>query len=109
MEINQFLPMLITIIITIVGSWITIRINITEIKKDTLHLKERLDSDILNKGQLIEEHKENMKEVRDDVKAIFSTLTKIQVEIAKNQSRNEGRTEILSALKDAVNGLNTRR
>jgi hypothetical protein len=36
-------------------------------------------------------------------------LTKIQVEIAKNQSRNEGRTEILTALKDAVSGLNTRR
>jgi hypothetical protein len=51
---------------------------------------------------LEEEHKNNMKEVRDDVKAIFTTLTKIQIEFAKNQGKNEGRDEVLGVVKDAI-------
>ena len=46
-----------------------------------------------------------MKEVRSDVKAIFSTLTKIQVDFAKNQGKNEGRDEVLNVVKDAINTI----
>jgi hypothetical protein len=77
MEINQSIPMIITVISAIGGSYITIRIAIAEIKKDVSYLKEKIESEINSKKELEEEHKNNMKEVRDDVKAIFTTLTKI--------------------------------
>jgi hypothetical protein len=43
-----------------------------------------------------------MKEVRADVKAIFSTLTKIQVDVAKNQAKQEGRDEVLNIVKNTL-------
>ena len=102
MEINQSIPMIITVISAIGGSHITIRIAIAEIKKDVSYLKEKIESEINSKKELEEEHKNNMKEVRDDVKAIFTTLTKIQIEFAKNQGKNEGRDEVLGVVKDAI-------
>jgi predicted nuclease with TOPRIM domain len=102
MEINQSIPMIITVISAIGGSYITIRIAIAEIKKDVSYLKEKIESEINSKKELEEEHKNNMKEVRDDVKAIFTTLTKIQIEFAKNQGKNEGRDEVLGVVKDAI-------
>jgi hypothetical protein len=43
-------------------------------------------------------HDLNMSEVREDVKAIFRTLTKIQVDMAKSH----GRDEVFDVVKDAV-------
>ena len=102
MELNQSIPMILTVVGAIAGSYITIRIAIAEIKKDVTYLKEKIDGEISSKKDLEEEHKNNMKEVRDDVKAIFSTLTKIQIEFAKNQGKNEGRDEVLGVVKDAI-------
>lgn len=43
-----------------------------------------------------------MKEVRADVKAIFSALTKIQVDFAKSQGKIEGRDEVLNVVKNTL-------
>ena len=43
-------------------------------------------------------HTETMNEVRGDVKAIFKTLTTIQV----SQAKASGRDEVLAVVKDAV-------
>ena len=83
MDYAKVLPLVLTVILAILGSYITIRIAIAEIKKDVVYLKEKIDNEINTKKELEEEHKSNMKEVRDDVKAIFSTLTKIQIDFAK--------------------------
>jgi|LakMenE01Jun11ns_1017448.scaffolds.fasta_scaffold9797219_2 hypothetical protein len=102
MELNQSISMIITVGGAVLGSYITIRIAIAEIKKDVTYLKEKIEGEINSKKDLEEEHKNNMKEVRDDVKAIFTTLTKIQIEFAKNQGKNEGRDEVLGVVKDAI-------
>jgi hypothetical protein len=102
MELNQSISMIITVGGAVLGSYITIRIAIAEIKKDVTYLKEKIEGEINSKKDLEEEHKNNMKEVRDDVKAMFTTLTKIQIEFAKNQGKNEGRDEVLGVVKDAI-------
>lgn len=102
MELSQSISMIITVGGAVLGSYITIRIAIAEIKKDVTYLKEKIEGEINSKKDLEEEHKNNMKEVRDDVKAIFTTLTKIQIEFAKNQGKNEGRDEVLGVVKDAI-------
>ena len=105
MEFLKILPMILTVAFAILGSYITIRISIAEIKKDIVYLKEKIEGEIIATKESEDEHKETMKEVRSDVKAIFSTLTKIQVDFAKNQGKNEGRDEVLNVVKDAINTI----
>ena len=76
MEFLKILPMILTVAFAILGSYITIRIAIAEIKKDIVYLKEKIEGEIIATKESEDEHKETMKEVRSDVKAIFSTLTK---------------------------------
>jgi hypothetical protein len=105
MEFLKILPMILTVAFAILGSYITIRIAIAEIKKDIVYLKEKIEGEIIATKESEDEHKETMKEVRSDVKAIFSTLTKIQVDFAKNQGKNEGRDEVLNVVKDAISTI----
>ena len=105
MEFLKIFPMILTVAFAILGSYITIRIAIAEIKKDIVYLKEKIEGEIIATKESEDEHKETMKEVRSDVKAIFSTLTKIQVDFAKNQGKNEGRDEVLNVVKDAINTI----
>ncbi len=102
MEFIKILPMILTVVLAVLGSYITIRIAIAEIKKDIVYLKEKIEGEILATKESEEEHKDTMKEVRADVKAIFSTLTKIQVDVAKNQAKQEGRDEVLNIVKNTL-------
>jgi len=77
------LPYLTTIVIAIGGAYLTVKVTMAEMRKDIHHLKEKLKEEVDDKKEIQSKHEEAMKEVRDDVKAIFRTLTKIQVDIAK--------------------------
>jgi hypothetical protein len=95
--VENYIP-LISIIGAILGAYVTVRIGIAELKKDIQHLSKELETEINNKLRMENDHTTHMNEVRDDVKAIFRTLTKIQVELAKSQ----GRDDVIEAVKDAV-------
>lgn len=102
MELNQFIPLLITFVTTLLGSYITIKITIAEIKKDLSFLKERLESELMAKVQHEAQAKDDMKEVKDDLKMIFKSINEIQVNFARMEARSEGKDEVISELKDAV-------
>lgn len=88
----------ISIVGAVLGAYITVKIGIAELKKDIQHLNEKLEIESSNKLRMETEHNQHMNEVRDDVKAIFRTLTKIQVDMAKSQ----GRDDVLEGLKDVL-------
>lgn len=102
MELNQFIPLVVTFIATLVGSYITIKITIAEIKKDLSFLKERLESELMAKVQHEAQAKDDMKEVKDDLKMIFKSINEIQVNFARMEARSEGKDEVIRELKDAV-------
>jgi formate-dependent nitrite reductase cytochrome c552 subunit len=102
MEFSQFFPLLITFIVTIVGSYITIRITIAEIKKDLTFLKERMEQEVLSKVQHETQAKEDMKDVKDELKMIFKSINEIQINFARMEARNEGKDEVINELKNAV-------
>lgn len=102
MELNQFIPLLITFATTLLGSYITIKITIAEIKKDLAFLKERLETELVAKVQHESQAKEDMKEVKEDLKLIFKSINEIQVNFARMEARSEGKDEVISELKDAV-------
>lgn len=81
----DYIPYLTTIIIAIGGSFVTVKVTMAEMKKDISHLKEKLSEErqMVNENQ--RKHDEAMAEVRQDVKAIFRTLTKIQVDMASKK------------------------
>ena len=78
MDFFKILPLLITFIITIFGSYITIRVTIAELKKDHIYLKEKLESELASKIQHEAQAKDDMKEVKDDLKLIFKSINEIQ-------------------------------
>lgn len=94
----------ISIVSAILGAYITVKISITELKKDNQHLNEKLEIEINSKNKMLHEHTQNMNEVREDVKAIFRTLTKIQVDMARTQGTND----VLESIKEVVNNLGKR-
>lgn len=96
-QVENIIPY-ISMVGAILGAYITVRIAIAELKKDIQHLNEKLEAEITNKVRMENDHAMHMNEVRDDVKAIFRTLTKIQVDMARSQ----GRDEVLDTVKDAV-------
>lgn len=102
MEFNQFVPLLITFLSTLVASYITIKITITEIKKDLYFLRERLESELIAKVQHESQAKDDMKEVKDDLKQIFNSMNDIKINFAKMEARSEGKDEVITELKDAV-------
>ena len=102
MEYNQFFPLLITFVTTLLGSYITIKITIAEIKKDLSFLKEKLESELVSKMQHESQAKDDMKEVKDELKLIFKSINEIQVNFARMEARSEGKDEVIGELKDAV-------
>jgi hypothetical protein len=102
MIINQFIPLIITFVVTLISSYITIRITITELKKDQAYLREKLETEILSKAQHEAQSKEDMKEVKEDLKMIFKSINEIQVNFARMEARNEGKDEVITELKNAV-------
>lgn len=93
---EQIIPLGVTVGGSILATYVVIKIAIAKLEKDYSHLKETIAKadDVRQKQE--EEHSANMKEVRDDVKAIFRALTKIQVDVAKAH----GRDEVLGTIKD---------
>jgi hypothetical protein len=102
MNINQFIPFLITFIVTIIGSYITIKVTIAEIKKDLVYLKDKLETEITSKGQHETQAKDDMREVKDDLKMIFKSINEIQINFARMEARSEGKDEVINELKNAV-------
>jgi hypothetical protein len=102
MEYNQFFPLLITFATTLLGSYITIKITIAEIKKDLAFLKDKLESELVAKVQAETQTKDDMKEVKDDLKLISKSINEMQVNFARMEARSEGKDEVISELKNAV-------
>lgn len=102
MEITKYLPLFITFIFTLIGSYITIKINIIELKKDISFLRSKIESDdnyqLTNQTQA----KIDMKEVKDDLKIICKLINEMQVNFAKMEARSEGKDEVINELKEAV-------
>lgn len=102
MDLSQFLPLSITFVITLIGSYITIKVTIAELKKDLIFLKDKLETELTSKVQHEAQAKEDMKEVKDDLKMIFKSINEIQINFARMEARSEGKDEVISELKDAV-------
>ena len=102
MVLSQFIPFIITFVITLFGSYITIRVTIAELKKDHIYLKEKLEFELASKIQHEAQAKEDMKEVKDDLKMIFKSINEIQINFARMEARSEGKDEVISELKNAV-------
>jgi hypothetical protein len=102
MELSQLLPFSLTFIITMVGSYITIKVTMAELKKDITFLKDKLETELTTKIQHETQAKEDMKEVKDDLKMIFKSINEIQINFARMEARSEGKDEVISELKNAV-------
>lgn len=89
---------MVTIIMAVFGAFVVVKIAIAEIKKDLQHLNSRLETEINQKDKTEEGHNKAMDEVRGDFKAIFKTLTAIQV----SQAKAEGRDEVLEVVKKSI-------
>ena len=81
----EYLPYLTTIIIAIGGSFVTVKVTMAEMRRDITHLKEKILEDKEGSKDLQRKYEEEKAELRADVKSIFRTLTKIQVDIAKQK------------------------
>lgn len=102
MQYDEFIPLLITFVTTLLGSYITIKITITEIKKDLAFLKDKLESEIVGKLQAETQTKDDMREVKDDLKLISKSINEMQINFARMEARAEGKDEVINELKDAV-------
>lgn len=102
MEIGNYIGIIISLVGGIFGAYLIVRVAIAELKKDISYLKDKLDSEVEAKNKLENTHQTVINEVRDDVKAIFRTLTKMQVD----QAKTEGQESIIKALKEAILDLN---
>ena len=102
MTLTQFLPLLITLGISLLGAWITIRISIAELKKDIVHLQEKLELVTETRTIHEKESKDDMKELKEDMKKIFESINEMKVQMAKMEARSEGKDEVIGELKDAV-------
>lgn len=85
------------------SAFIMVRVAIAELKKDIIHLEQKLDAEVTANNKKEDEHNHNMREVRDDVKVIMNTLTKIQV----SQAKSDGRDEVLGVVKNTLETLAT--
>ena len=102
MQLSQIIPLLITFIVTLTGSYITIKVTIAEIKKDLVFLTERIENEVATKVQHEAQAKEDMKEVKEDLKMIFKSINNIQINFARMEARSEGKDEVINELKNAV-------
>ncbi len=102
MNLTQFFPLLITLVISLFGSWLTIRVTIAELKKDITHLQEKLELITTTRNEHEKQSKDDMKELKDDMKKIFESINEMKVGMARMEARNEGKDEVIGQLKDAV-------
>ena len=102
MDISNLLPLSITFVITMIGSYITIKVTMAEFKKDLSFLKDKLETELTTKIQHDSQAKEDMKEVKDDLKMIFKSINEMQINFARMEARSEGKDEVIGELKDAV-------
>lgn len=102
MELSQYLPLIITFFVSLIGSYITIKVTIAELKKDFGFLKDKLESELQTKLQHETQAKDDMKEVKDDLKMIFKSINEIQINFARMEARSEGKDEVIGELKNAV-------
>ena len=104
MEIQNYIGIFISLIGGIFGAYLIVRVAIAELKKDIAFLRDKIESEVQAKNKLEITHQGVINEVRDDVKAIFRTLTKMQVD----QAKNEGQESVIKALKEAIIDLNNK-
>lgn len=102
MELSKYLPLIITFVVSLIGSYITIKVTIAELKKDLVFLKDKLESELQTKLQHETQAKDDMKEVKDDLKLIFKSINEIQINFARMEARSEGKDEVIGELKNAV-------
>ena len=102
MDISNLLPLSITFVITMIGSYITIKVTMAEFKKDLSFLKDKLETELTTKIQHDSQAKEDMKEVKDDLKMIFKSINELQINFASMEARSEEKDEVINELKDAV-------
>ena len=102
MILNDYFPFIVTFLLTSVSSYIAIKINITEIKKDISYYKEKID--LLEKFIKTNENqtKNDMNEVKQDLKLIFKSINVVQINFARMEARNEGKDDVINELKNAV-------
>lgn len=98
MEMETYIGIIISLLGGLFGAYVIVKVSIAEIKKDITFLREKLD--IQSRERHLNDQKEEaiINEVRDDVKAIFRTLTKMQIE----QAKTVGQENILEGIKDAI-------
>lgn len=110
MQLNQIIALLLTIGISLIGSWITIRVSIAELKRDILYLREKIEFMEASKTNQEMQSKNDMKELKDDIKKIFEYMSDMKVQMARMEARNEGKDDVVNELKEAVTTiLKTRR
>ena len=110
MQLNQIIALLLTIGISLIGSWITIRVSIAELKRDILYLREKIEFMETSKTNQEMQSKNDMKELKDDIKKIFEYMSDMKVQMARMEARNEGKDDVVNELKEAVTTiLKTRR
>jgi hypothetical protein len=102
MNLTNYIPLIFTFVSTIFGCYITIKITIAEIKKDMFYLKDRLEAELVNKSEQERQAKDDIKEVKDELKYITKALNDIQINFAKMEARSEGKDDVISELKEAV-------
>ena len=105
MELGNYIGIIISLVVGVFSAYLIVRVNMAELKKDFDYLKDKLDSEIEAKNKLENTHQAVINEVRDDVKAIFRTLTKMQVD----QAKTEGQETLIKALKEAITDLNNKK
>jgi hypothetical protein len=110
MQLNQIIALILTIGISLIGSWITIRVSIAELKRDILYLREKIEFMETSKTNQEMQSKNDMKELKDDIKKIFEYMSDMKVQMARMEARNEGKDDVVNELKEAVTTiLKTRR
>lgn len=88
-----------------VSAYITVKVTVAELRKDIIHVREKLDDEIQSKSEKELSNSKYRTEVRDDVKAIFRTLTKIQVDVAKTEARED----VLNVVREAIDAVNKKK
>ena len=98
MDITKYIPLFITFIFTLIGSYITIKINIIELKKDISFLRSKIEADDNYQLSNQTQAKIDMKEVKDDLKIICKLINEMQVRWTDsagwiNKHINDGKPE----------------
>lgn len=95
---KDIIPFVYATLASLLVAYVTVKVAVAEIKKDILYLHEKLTSESKQNKESENTQKSDMTELRNDVRAIFRTLTYIQVDVARNQ----GRDEVLNAVKESM-------